>query len=244
MREHSSLKSKLEESCRDSLLQLMRQAEDRKEINMTKFVYDDGGRADAGFKGTTGDCVCRAIAIATERPYKEVYDLINEIAQSERTGKRKKGKSNARTGVYKNTIMKVMSHYGWTWHPTMTIGSGCTTHVNADELPKGRLVLNLSKHCTAMIDGVIHDIYDPSRDGTRCVYGYFSDDRQRVEQKERSETDEQRKKRLARLNLLNREREHLEGAIDLLKDSDRYADITEKRQRRLERVNAQIEALS
>jgi hypothetical protein len=28
------------------------------------WVYDDGGRADAGFKGKAGDCVARAIAIA------------------------------------------------------------------------------------------------------------------------------------------------------------------------------------
>jgi hypothetical protein len=27
--------------------------------------FDDGGRGAAGFKGKTGDCVCRAIAIAT-----------------------------------------------------------------------------------------------------------------------------------------------------------------------------------
>ena len=41
-----------------------------------QFQYNDGGRAKAGFKGTTGDCVCRAIAIATERPYREIYDLM------------------------------------------------------------------------------------------------------------------------------------------------------------------------
>ncbi len=77
-----------------------------------KWVYDDGGRAAAGYKGKAGDCVCRAIAIATERPYQEVYDLINEFAKSERKGKRKSGISSARTGVYKQTIKKVMEHYG------------------------------------------------------------------------------------------------------------------------------------
>ena len=48
-----------------------------------KYIYDDGGRAEAGFKGKTGDCCCRAIAIATGMPYKDAYDLINEygIAQ-------------------------------------------------------------------------------------------------------------------------------------------------------------------
>jgi hypothetical protein len=41
-----------------------------------KYVYDDGGRLAAGFKGKTGDCVTRAIAIATEKPYQEVYDAL------------------------------------------------------------------------------------------------------------------------------------------------------------------------
>lgn len=151
-----------------------------------KFVYNDGGRAAAGYKGTTGDCVCRAIAIAAERPYKEVYDVINEYAKRERVGKRKKGISNARTGVYPQTIRKVMEHYGFTWTPTMRVGQGCKVHLNENELPKGRLVVSLSKHETAVIDGVIHDTYNPNErvrmdeDGNvlphtdRCVYGYFS----------------------------------------------------------------------
>lgn len=139
-----------------------------------EWVFDDGGRAEADFKGTTGDCVCRAIAIATQKPYKEVYDLINEYGKQERTGKRKRGKSSARNGVYKNTIKKVMEHYGWVWHPTMQIGQGCTVHLREDELPSGRLVVSVSRHEVAVIDGVIHDIYDPSREGDRCVYGYYT----------------------------------------------------------------------
>lgn len=137
------------------------------------WVFNDGGREAAGFKGTTGDCVCRAIAIAAERPYKEVYGLINDYAKSERIGTRKKRKSNARTGVYKNCIRKVMEYYGFSWVPTMQIGSGAKVHLRSDELPKGRLVVNVSKHSTAVIDGVINDTYDCSREGTRCVYGYY-----------------------------------------------------------------------
>lgn len=141
-----------------------------------EFIFNDGGRAAAGFKGTTGDCVCRAIAIAAQLPYKEVYDLINQYGKQERVGKKKKGRSNARTGVYKPTIRKVMEHLGWKWVPTMKIGQGCKVHLKADELPAGRLVVNLTKHCTAVIDGVLHDIYDCSREETRCVYGYFIKD--------------------------------------------------------------------
>ena len=92
-----------------------------------RFVYDDGGRAAAGYKGDTRDCVTRAIAIATERPYQEIYDRINEVAQSERRGRRRR--SSARTGVHRETIDKVMDSFGWTRVPTMTIGSGCTVRL-------------------------------------------------------------------------------------------------------------------
>lgn len=133
----------------------------------------DGGRADAGYKGTTGDCVCRAIAIATESSYQEIYDLINSFGKKERKGKRKSGKSSARTGVYKATIRKVMESLGWKWVPTMFVGSGCKVHLKANELPMGRLVVNVSKHTTCVIDRVLNDTYDCSRNGTRCVYGYY-----------------------------------------------------------------------
>ena len=140
-----------------------------------EWVFDDGGRAAAGFKGHTRDCVCRAIAIATQRPYKEIYNLINQFAKGERKTAHK-GKSSARTGVYKQTVRKVMEHLCWVWHPTMQIGQGCTTHLRDGELPSvGRYIVTVSGHETALVDGVIHDTFDPSRGGDRCVYGYYSE---------------------------------------------------------------------
>ena len=55
----------------------------------------------------------------------------------------------------------------------MQIGSGCKVHLRSDELPGGRLIVRTSRHLVAVIDGEIHDTYDPSREGTRCVYGYY-----------------------------------------------------------------------
>lgn len=139
-----------------------------------ELVVSDGGRSKY-FKGSTGDCVCRAICNATGKDYKEIYDYINELGTKEKTGKRKKGKSNARTGVYKDTTKKVIEDYlGWKWHPTMTIGSGCKVHLKSDELPKGTIIVRASKHITCVKDGVLYDTYDCSREGTRCVYGYWS----------------------------------------------------------------------
>jgi hypothetical protein len=137
------------------------------------FRFNDGGRAASGYRGKTGDCVVRSIAIAIGLSYQHIYDLVNGASVHERTGTRKRGKSNARTGVYKSTIKRVMNSLGWVWTPTMQIGSGCTVHLRADELPAGRLVVSVSKHLTAVIDGVIHDTHDCSRRGTRCVYGYW-----------------------------------------------------------------------
>jgi len=140
-----------------------------------KYRFHDGGRAAAGYRGKAGDCVVRAIAIATERPYQEIYELVNRAATRERTGKRKRGISNARTGVYRVSIHRVMDELGWEWTPTMQIGSGCTVHLRAAELPAGRLVVSVSKHLTAVIDGVIYDTHDCSRRGRRCVYGYWQE---------------------------------------------------------------------
>ena len=55
----------------------------------------------------------------------------------------------------------------------MSIGSGCRVHLRADEPPPGRLIVKISRHYTAVIDGVIPDTHDASRGGTRCVYGYW-----------------------------------------------------------------------
>jgi len=138
------------------------------------WMYDDGGRAAAGYTGRTGDCVARAIAIATQLPYQQIYDGINQAAHGERTGTKKRGTSSARLGVYKRTTRTYLAKLGWTWTATMQIGAGCTVHLDAGELPQGRIIVSVSKHLTAVLDGVIHDTHDPSRGGRRCVYGYWS----------------------------------------------------------------------
>lgn len=139
-----------------------------------RWTFDDGGRKDAGYKGNAGDCACRAVSIATGKPYQEVYDALNAIGANERSSKRRRGQSNARTGFHGSTLRKYLLGLGYHWTPTMRIGQGCTTHLCDGELPMGRLIAFVSKHYVAVIDGVIHDTFDPSRAGRRCVYGYFT----------------------------------------------------------------------
>ena len=147
---------------------------------MIDFIYNDGGRAEAGFIGKTGDCVARAVAIASELPYKEVYDRLAEGNANQRVTKRTRGlkKNGVKTAshginVTRKWFKDYMKELGFEWVPTMQIGSGCKVHLDEDELPKGRLVCSVSRHSTAVIDGVLNDTYDCSRMGTRCVYGYY-----------------------------------------------------------------------
>lgn len=138
-----------------------------------KFNYNDGGRSKY-FKGATGDCVCRAIAIATNKDYKEIYEMINEYAKKEKVGKRKRRISSARTGVYRDTIKKVLNELGWKWVPVMKIGSGCQAHLRDNEIPMDKtIIVKVTRHLTCVVNGVINDTYDCSRDGNRCVYGYW-----------------------------------------------------------------------
>ena len=133
-------------------------------FNPTDFQFNDGGRSDAGFKGRVGDCVCRAIAIATGLPYRDVYKEL----------RRRSGRS-PRYGVFtRDPWFKVfMAELGFEWVATMKIGTGTRVHLNAAELPRGRIIVRVSRHYSAVINGIINDTYDPSRNGERCVYGYW-----------------------------------------------------------------------
>lgn len=147
------------------------------------FAFDDGGRSEAGFRGKAGDCVVRAVSIASGLPYTEVYASIKKGIGAERGSKG----ATIRRGVdtRRKWFREIMCELGFTWVPTMQVGQGCTTHLSQGELPMGRLVVKLSRHTAAVVNGVIRDTYDPSRetevidaDGSvrvahRCVYGYW-----------------------------------------------------------------------
>lgn len=136
-----------------------------------EFIFDDGGRSETR-KGFTGDCVCRSVAIASGLPYEQVYSLLAEGNSKERRAKRGRSASHG-IHVTRKWFKDTMRKLGFEWVPTMFIGQGCKVHLRKEELPSGRLVVSVSSHYTSVIDGVIHDTWDPQRDGTRCVYGYW-----------------------------------------------------------------------
>lgn len=144
------------------------------------FVQNDGGRLASGFRGGAGDCVVRAIAIAAEKPYLEVYEALRkanaQYADSRNTRLAKQISergSSPRNGNHRSVFHDYILSLGFEWVPTMVIGKGCQVHMRRSELPAGRLIVKVSKHLSAVMDGVIHDTHNPARGGTRCVYGYY-----------------------------------------------------------------------
>ena len=144
------------------------------------YVYNDGGRAAAGYKGDAGDCVVRAIAIATQTPYQEVYDDLKRHREiyarehNDRAARRIEERgSSPRNGNPRSVYELYLATKGWVFVPTMKIGAGCKVHLRREELPAGRIIARVSKHLVAVVDGVMHDTHNPSRGGTRCVYGYY-----------------------------------------------------------------------
>lgn len=174
---------------------------------MVEFIYSDGGRGNYFEASRVGDCVCRAICNATGKDYREVYDALNEEASRERKSKRKTHRSSSRNGVYCDTAKRyIEGTLGWVWVPLMGIGTGCKAHVDPSDLPaKGSYILNLSRHFSCWKDGRLYDTYDCSRDGTRCVYGYWRAPTQEeaqahaTEVAQRRELEESKAKRKAML---------------------------------------------
>ena len=129
-----------------------------------EFIYNDGGRSKYFKAKNVGDCAIRAIAIATDKDYKEVYNDLKKLNNG----------VSCRNGTPKKVDKKYLTQLGWVWHPTMLIGQGCKVHLDANELPQGTLIVHLSRHLTCVKDGIIYDTYNCSRGERRCVYGYWT----------------------------------------------------------------------
>lgn len=128
---------------------------------METYIRTDGGRSNY-FKGTTGDCVVRAIALASDMDYKEVYNALK---------KRMPKGSSPRNGVPKKIYHSYIIELGFEWVSYMGIGTGCKVHLRKDELPKGTIICRLSKHLTCVKNHVLYDMYHPGIN--RCVYGVY-----------------------------------------------------------------------
>lgn len=120
------------------------------------FIFNDGGRAGA-FPETSakykkiGDCVIRAIAIATERNYKAVWEEMFQTAKE--------------IGMFPNSdeiSHKYLFNLGWT---EVKFGKELV-RMNSSRVKEqsiGRwIICYIAGHWVAMKDGAIYDTWDSS----------------------------------------------------------------------------------
>lgn len=144
--------------------------------SVVSFRECDGGRAAAGFKGSAGDCGVRAAAIVTGRDYQEVYEEIFERQRTFKAKSRRKAvkerTASPREGVWKEVMHEFMQAADAEWIPLSTIG-GEVVRVEdvAARWPKGRLVMRLGKHFSAMVDPVNMDSW--AQHPQKRVYGVW-----------------------------------------------------------------------
>jgi cellobiose-specific phosphotransferase system component IIA len=145
--------------------------------NALGFIYNDGGRADAGYKGSTGDCVVRAIAIAEQRDYEEVRRELMEYnrnyantSRSRIAKKIQKRGATTRRGNWKRVYEKLLDNNGWTKHAKIRVGSTDRCYMLKSDIPSGRVLLKVRRHLVACVDHVINDTWD-SRESDLWVDG-------------------------------------------------------------------------
>ena len=68
-----------------------------------EFIYNDGGRSKYFKAKNVGDCAIRAIAIATDKDYKEVYNDLKKLNND----------VSCRNGTPKKVDKKYLTQLGW-----------------------------------------------------------------------------------------------------------------------------------
>lgn len=124
------------------------------------WYYNDGGRKNAGYNRSKGDCVTRAIAIITNLSYVNTYEMVNKYCKQER-----KQISSASGGVSKNTIDKILKNLGFTWIPKRFKWG--------EENIEGKVILNLSAHIIPVIGNNYYDVNPNGLKNGIMVYGYW-----------------------------------------------------------------------
>jgi len=154
-----------------------------------QFKFNDGGRSKY-FKGETGDCVTRAIAIATNEDYMTIYDqffIRNKLySETKKTkiAKQMKSRSNGlspRNGIYKEIYHKYLLDNGWKYISLVKFGSKERTKL--DQLTHlDNIIVCIPRHIMCMKKGVVNDIGDTRysywenrevKKAIRTVNGYF-----------------------------------------------------------------------
>ena len=134
---------------------------------MIDYQYDDGGREAAGYRGRTGDCVVRAIAVCARQDYRAVYLTMAEqmkrngyaasgnayaIRERSRRAPRRKGQISAR-----RVQDRVLELYGFR---KVRLPAGARPTFTEAHRRFGDCIVGTTKHVAAVVDGALRDTFD------------------------------------------------------------------------------------
>ena len=134
---------------------------------MIDYRYDDGGREAAGYRGKTGDCVVRAIAICTGEDYRAVYLTMAEHmkrndyaasgnAYATRERKRKAPRSKGQIAA-RRVQDRVLEVYGFR---KVRLPAGARPTFTEAHRRYGDCIVGTTKHVAAIVDGALRDTFD------------------------------------------------------------------------------------
>lgn len=134
-----------------------------------RYKFNDGGRADAGYKGSAGDCVPRAIIIANNLPYRKVRADLDALVKV-MTGGLCQSTQNGTPTPVAYAYLKSLG-----WEAVAMVGSSIT------EVPsRGTYIVYLKStgHFTCIIDGVLNDTWKShlsrrTKDNNARIFGYY-----------------------------------------------------------------------
>jgi len=134
-------------------------------IRLMKFQYTDGGRSLAGYSGKTGDCVVRALTLATGSSYMNMYQFVNATSKAFESHRRVK--SNNVHGVYESSVRGIMRVMKFKWTAKRV---GAMLKVPT----KGSYIVSIQGHVCAVVNGIILDTHNSlTPDNLRYSYGYW-----------------------------------------------------------------------
>ena len=132
-----------------------------------EYQFNEGGRFASGFRGQAGDCVTRAIAIATDTQYRQIYKALSGLTKVMTGGL----ETTARNGCSKPVAHQYLTGLGW----SLVLTPKCYL---IDAPKNQRIIAVLPRHKVAVINGTVHDSWDSrvsrrTKNGSPRLLGYY-----------------------------------------------------------------------
>ena len=143
---------------------------------MIDFVINDGGRKEAGYKGTTGDCVVRAYCIITGTDYATAHDLFYDrtmewlskanTRQQRAAVKKLKGQTGkgavvgGKMGVWPEVSQRIFKAAGLVKAKGARNPDGTWLTYSEAHEQYGNCIVHSSHHMAALKDGALQDLWD------------------------------------------------------------------------------------